>query len=98
MKRFTAYRLNISQHDTHTHFQKNPDDVPQFEGVVWSDGSVTLRWLTAARSTSVWANIEDCLNIHGHPEYGTHIIWHDGDAPRAWVDQCEAFAKSGDQK
>ena len=89
MKRFTAYRRNISQRDTHNEFQKNADNEPQFEGVIWTDGSVTLRWLTACRSTSIWNSLEDCLNIHGHPEYGTDIIWHDGDAPIEWVKQIE---------
>lgn len=91
MQRFTAYRRAISARDTHNDLQKNPDDVPQFEGVIWTDGSVTLRWLTACRSTSVWANIEDCLNIHGHPEYGTEIEWHDGPAPFAWTKQVAAW-------
>ena len=90
IQRFTAYRRSIGERETHSSLQKNPDDEPQFEGVIWSDGSVTLRWLTACRSTSVWAGIEDCLNIHGHPEYGTEIEWHDGPAPDAWVKQCEA--------
>lgn len=90
MQRFTAYRRNISERDTHNHFQKNPDDEPQFEGVIWHDGSVTLRWMTACRSTSVWANIADALNIHGHPEYGTDIVWHDGPAPIEWVRQVDA--------
>lgn len=95
MQRFTAYRRSISTRDTHTHYQKNPDDVPQFEGVIWTDGTVTLRWLTACRSHSVWDNIEDMLNIHGHPEYGTEIIWHDGNPPTAWEKQvAEALAVS----
>ena len=85
MKRFTAYRRSISKLDTHNHYQKNADDEPQFEGVIWTDGTVTLRWLTACSSHSIWATIEDCLNIHGHPEYGTEIIWHDGPAPECWV-------------
>ncbi|MEY4720059.1 MAG: hypothetical protein RL563_2677 [Pseudomonadota bacterium] len=91
MKRFTAYRRNIGQRDSHNELQKNADHLPQFEGVIWTDGTVTLRWLTACRSTSVWANIEDCLNIHGHPEYGTEIVWHDGDAPQIWVEQLAAW-------
>jgi hypothetical protein len=85
MQRFTAYRRAISLRDTHNEYQKNPDDVPQFEGVIWTDGSVTLRWLTACRSTSVWASLADCLTIHGHPEYGTEIVWHDGPAPSEWL-------------
>ena len=91
MKRFTAYRRNISERDTHTAFQKNADDEPQFEGVIWTDGTVTIRWLTACRSTSVWNNIGDMLNIHGHPEYGTEIIWHDSDPPIAWLAQVAAM-------
>ena len=90
MWRFTAFRRAISQRATHNELQKNPDDVPQFEGVIWTDGTVTLRWLTACRSTSVWSNIGDCLNIHGHPEYGTEIQWHDAPAPQEWIDQCRA--------
>lgn len=94
MNRFTAYRRSISGRDTHTALQKNADDVPQFEGVIWSDGTVTLRWLTACRSTSVWANVEDMLNIHGHPEYGTDIAWHDGEVPQVWRDQMAAWRAS----
>lgn len=40
MQRFTAYRRAISGRDTHNEKQKNPDDVPQFEGVIWTDGTV----------------------------------------------------------
>lgn len=92
MQRFTAYRRNISQRDTHNALQKNADADPQFEGVIWTDGTVTLRWLTACRSTSVWASVADCLNIHGHPEYGTEIVWHDGLAPREWTVQVARAA------
>lgn len=95
MQRFTAYRRAISARDTHNHLQKNADDIPQFEGVIWTDGTVTLRWLTACRSHSVWSSIEDCLAIHGHPEYGTEIVWHDGAAPQAWADQVSKAATNG---
>lgn len=92
MRTFIAYRRNISKRDTHNSLQKNPDTMPQFEGVIWSDGSVTLRWLTACRSTSVWASVEDMLAIHGHPEYGTEIEWLDGlPPPRAWTAQVDAW-------
>ena len=89
MERFTAYRRQISGRNTHNALQKNADGEPQFEGVIWTDGTVTLRWLTACRSTSVWASIEDCLNIHGHPEYGTEIDWHDASPPACWLDQVQ---------
>jgi hypothetical protein len=93
MKRFTAYRKNISERESHNHFQKNKDNEPQFEGVIWTDGTVTLRWLTPCASHSIWSNIEDCLNIHGHPEYGTDIIWHDDEPPAHWINQCKAMEK-----
>lgn len=90
MQRFTAYRRNISQRDTHTALHKNADSEPQYEGVIWSDGTCTLRWLTPIRSHSVWRNIGDALAIHGHPEYGTEIVWHDGPEPPEWTAQIEA--------
>jgi len=85
MQRFTAYRLNISERDTHNHYQKNADNEPQYEGVIFSDGTVAIRWLTPCASTSVWKSIEDMLNVHGHPEYGTSIQWHDGEPPQVWI-------------
>jgi alpha-glucosidase (family GH31 glycosyl hydrolase) len=91
MKRFTAYRTMMSQRDTHNHYMKNPDDQPQFEGVVWTDGTCAIRWFTACSSTSVWNSLEDMLNIHGHPEYGTKIIWHDGDEPEVWTKKVKAY-------
>lgn len=94
IQRFTIYRRDISKRDTHNTSQKNADDLPQCEGVIWSDGTVTLRWLTACQSHSVWSSIDDCLGIHGHPEYGTCIVWHDGAAPEAWVDQVSKWASA----
>ena len=91
IQRFTAYRRNISSRASHNAFQKNADDEPQFEGVIWTDGTVTLRWLTACRSTSVWASVSDCLNIHGHPEYGTVIIWHDAPCPDEWAHAMDEY-------
>ena len=85
IQRFTAFRRNISLRGTHTEAQRNPDDEPQFEGVIWSDGTVALRWLTACRSTSVWSSLQEMLAIHGHPEYGTVIVFHDGPVPEPWV-------------
>jgi hypothetical protein len=84
IKRFTAYRRNIAERGSHNHFQMNPNDVPQFEGAIFTDGTVVVRWLTACTSHSIWNNLQDLLNIHGHPEYGTDIIWHDCDIPEEW--------------
>lgn len=49
-----------------------------YEGVVFSDGTVVLRWQTKFRSHSVWSSYEDFLQVHGHPEYGTVIAFDDG--------------------
>ena len=76
MRRFTMFRRNVPD-ATHNAFQKNAADEPQFEGVVFSDGKVAIRWLTLKRSTSVWDNLEDMLAIHGHPEYESELVWHD---------------------
>ena len=94
IKRFTAFRKNLSERGTHTSEQANPDSMPQYEGVIWSDGTVTLRWLTAAASTSVWKNLQEMLLIHGHPEYGTEIIWHDGEEPEEWSKLVAKFKES----
>lgn len=85
IKRFTVFRRTAGAITTHNADQKNPDCEAQFEGVMFSDGTVCLRWLTAKRSHSIWASVEDMLAVHGHPEYGTEIEWHDGDEPEAWT-------------
>ena len=75
MKIFTAYRPLVHTHGRHDENQANAPDQPQFEGVVFSDGKVAQRWLTAARSVAIWDCLEDMMKIHGHPEYGTYIVW-----------------------
>ena len=62
---------------THNHYQVNPPDEPQFEGVVFTDGTVAVRWRTAIASISVWDSMESLLAIHGHPEYDSELIWLD---------------------
>lgn len=56
----------------------NGGETADYEGVVFSDGTVVIRWCTAYRSHSVWASYEDFYQVHGHPEYGTRIDFHDG--------------------
>ena len=90
IKRFLAYRHDMNNRETHNELQKNDESEPQFEGVVFSDGTVALRWLAPLRSTSIWPDIETALGVHGHPEYGTDIIWFDCEPPEEWIRQCEA--------
>ena len=76
MRTFTMYRRgDLSA--THDENQANSPDEPQFEGVVFDDGHVAVRWMTAKRSTSCWDSLDDMLAIHGHPEYDSVLVWGD---------------------
>jgi hypothetical protein len=59
----------------------NPPEQAQYEGVVFSDGTVVVRWLTEHASHSIWNDFETFYRIHGHPEYGTVITWLDTPEP-----------------
>lgn len=76
MRRFVMYRKSVPT-ETHDKNQRNNSTEPQFEGVVFSDGKVAIRWLTKKRSISVWDSFKDMLAIHGHPEYGSVLKWCD---------------------
>lgn len=43
------------------------------QGVVFDDGTVAQRWLTANRSTALYASIADVIKIHGH-EGRTRVV------------------------
>ena len=79
MRRFVCYRPDPPEGYVEQGYAV-PADQPQFEGVVFSDGTTVLRWYTANGSTAVWPSLEDVLKIHGHPEYGTRIEWLDQEA------------------
>jgi hypothetical protein len=36
------------------------------EGVVFSDGSVAMRWATEVASTVIYAQLDDVIFVHGH--------------------------------
>lgn len=36
------------------------------DGVVWTDGTVSMRWRTATASVSFYDSIADVITIHGH--------------------------------
>lgn len=76
MKRFIGFRPNPPA-EYYEQGAANPPDEPQYQGVVFDDGTVAVRWLTKYRSTSVWADYDSFYEIHGHPEYGTEITWLD---------------------
>jgi hypothetical protein len=65
----------------------NSSDAVQYEGVVFSDGTCVLRWRTAVGSCSVFKSFEDAMRIHGHPEYGTKIVFADEPLPLPWDEE-----------
>lgn len=76
MQRFKGYRPAPPQ-DYIDKAITNAGQEPDYEGVLFSDGTVCVRWLTTYRSHSIWANWEAFFQVHGHPEYGTRIVWLD---------------------
>lgn len=46
------------------------------EGVVFSDGTCSLRWKTSTASTGFYSSIEDLIVIHGHGGK-TQVVYHD---------------------
>lgn len=80
MKRFIGFRPNPPE-KYYEQGAANAPDEPQYEGVLFEDGTVAIRWLTKYRSHSIWASFDDFYQIHGHPEYGTAIKWLDGEIP-----------------
>lgn len=80
MRRFEGYRPNPPA-DYIARGIAAPADEPQYEGVVFSDGTVCVRWMTEYQSHSVWSSWEPFFHVHGHPEYGTRIDWLDSEPP-----------------
>ena len=77
MRRFYGYRPNPPP-EYLAKGTANAATAPQYEGVVFTDGTVAVRWRTAYRSTSLWTSYEDFFHVHGHAEeYGTIIAWLD---------------------
>jgi hypothetical protein len=77
------------------------------EGVVFGDGTCSLRWRTNKRSTAVYGSFSDLLAIHGH-DGATVPLWLDGehegpvpstaftaDGPQEGVSEPVCWIKSG---
>lgn len=80
MKTFTVYRTKA--HEVVNEIERsnyNDPDTAQFQGVVFDDDRVAVRWLTETSSVSIWDSMEDLKKVHiyAHPDYGTRIEWHD---------------------
>jgi len=76
-KTFTVFRTgDLSETHDQNQAPISPD-VQSFWGVVFPDGTCTLRWAGVVAATSVWASFEDAMKVHGHfePRYGTRLEW-----------------------
>lgn len=78
MRRFRCYRKTPPTAYYENGTANSPEEV-QFEGCVFSDDTVCVRWLTHYASHSIWTNFDDLYAVHGHPEYGTVIEWLDAE-------------------
>jgi len=76
LRRFLLYRRYPPENYVREGYA-NPPNEKQLEGIVFSDGSVCIRWLTETKSHSIWSNFHDFERVHGHPDYGTEIVWLD---------------------
>lgn len=53
------------------------------EGIVWFDGTVSVRWLGERPSTVFWQNgLADAEHVHGHGGH-TRIVWDDPEPAQA---------------
>lgn len=80
MRCFTVYRRAVQPGtERWEEVAYNAPSEPQVQGVVFDDGKVACRWLTAKRSTVVWDSFEDFAAIHigTHPDYGTEVVWRE---------------------
>jgi hypothetical protein len=76
----------------------NSGDEPDYEGYIFSDGTVAVRWLTQFRSVSIWASWDDFWRVHGHPEYETRIVFTKPEEPRFMEDTRVDVYRTGDTK
>jgi hypothetical protein len=46
------------------------------DGVLWPDGTVSIRWRGPRPSTVHWGSLDDAEHVHGHGG-ATRIVWDD---------------------
>lgn len=81
METFTVYRTKAKEVVEAWEKENYRDaDKPQFQGVIFHDGTCAIRWYADRRSTSFWNSFDDMKSVHitAHPDYGTRIEWSNG--------------------
>lgn len=61
------------------------------DGVLWPDGTVSVRWRGDRPSTVAWDRLSDAEAVHGHGG-ATRIVWDDPAGPDACGLPDEAHA------
>jgi hypothetical protein len=52
------------------------------DGVLWPDGTVSIRWTGSMPSTVFWHSLANAVHVHGHGGH-TRIVWDDPE-PVGW--------------
>lgn len=78
MRTFTGYRPNPPEEYADKGIT-NSGFSPDYQGVIFDDGTVVIRWMTQFKSHSVWTDWNNFYQVHGHPEYGTKIDFDDSE-------------------
>ena len=55
------------------------------DGILWPDGTVSIRWTGSMPSTVFWHSIANALHVHGHGGHTT-IVWDDPEPPAQDMD------------
>ncbi|WP_369214416.1 hypothetical protein [Streptomyces flavofungini] len=50
------------------------------DGILWPDGTVSVRWAGDRPSTVFWERLEDAAHVHGYGGH-TRIVWDDPEPP-----------------
>lgn len=78
MRTFTGWRPSPPEEYRDKGITNN-GRMADYQGVIFDDGTVVMRWLTEFKSHSVWPDWATMYRVHGHPEYGTIILFDDGE-------------------
>jgi len=71
---FQLFRPNVPQEHL-DNGRALPADQAQLEGAIFSDDVTIIRWMTGEKSLAIFPTFDSFLDIHGHAEYGTQIVF-----------------------
>jgi hypothetical protein len=61
------------------------------DGVLWPDGTVSVRWRGDRPSIVHWGGLADVEHVHGHGGH-TRIVWDDEGRPTMWAYEAASQA------